>query len=97
MRRVYAIRTLRYVFSGITASCLLLLLTLYGIGRQVWVARVFENAPADFGASLQFFISAFSHTDILVQALSLLALISLVYLARATAHLLTSSLTPVRV
>src|SRR3989344_1045985 len=62
MHRVHTIRILRGVFSGTTAACLLLLLTLYGVGREVWVARVFENAPATFTEASRFWLSAFEHT-----------------------------------
>ena len=93
MHRVHTIRILRGVFSGTTAACLLLLLTLYGVGREVWVARVFENAPATFTEASRFWLSAFEHTRLVVQAL---ALASLIYLARATARLIGSVLTPAR-
>ena len=97
MHRVQRMYILRYVFSGVTASCLLLLLTLYGIGRAVWVARVFENAPQDFAAALQFYLAAFSQTELIVQALTLLTLLSAFYLARATARIIASALNPVRI
>jgi hypothetical protein len=96
MRRVIRISMLRYVINAWTASGLLLLITLYGIGRAVWVARVFENAPKDLPASAQFYLAAFSHTELIVQVLSVVALVSVFYLARATARLIASALVPAR-
>ncbi len=89
------IRTLRPVFSGVTASCLLLLLALYGIGREVWVARVFENMPqtGDLFAVTEFYAAAFVHTQLVVQLLSLVCFAIAIYLARETARLIARALT----
>ncbi len=95
MRRISHIQYLRILFSGATAS-VLLLLTLYGIGKAVWVARVFENAPSDVLALAQFFIAAFSQTELVVQALTLLTLFSAFYLARASSRFISQTLTPSR-
>jgi hypothetical protein len=94
MARVGRIYILRFIFNGFVGSALLLLAALYAIGREVWVARVFENAPGDLFASAQFFLSAFSHTQFVVQLLTLVAAVSLIYLARATARLVTGALVP---
>ena len=96
MRRVHIIYALRPLVSGGTLSVLVATLALYGIGREVWVARVFENAPQNFSALPQFYLSAFVNTDFAVQVLSLLALLSVVYLARETATLLANVRIPVR-
>lgn len=96
MRRVHTIHALRPFVSGGALSAVVAVLTLYGIGREVWVARVFENAPHAASALPQFYLSAFTNTDVVVQALSLLALVSVMYLARETAKLITSVLVPVR-
>lgn len=98
MRRVRTIHLLRPVASGATASCLLLLLALWGIGREVWVGRVFENMPhsGDVVAIAQFYFSAFVNTQIIVQTLSLVTLGALVYLARETARLITGILPRLR-
>jgi hypothetical protein len=97
MRRVYRVRVLRGVFSGVTLGCVFLALALYGLGQEVWVAHVFENAPASLNGALYFWTYAFEHTRLTVQGLTLLTLASLIYLARATARNLVSLLTPARV
>ena len=86
MRRVRAIYYLRPIVSGGAFSLLVTVLALYGIGREVWVARVIENAPHGATDIPRFYLSAFLNTDTVVQVLSLLALVAVVYLARATAH-----------
>jgi hypothetical protein len=96
MRRVRLIRALRPVTSYAALSALVLLLALWGIGREVWVARVFANGPQDLiGHSLYLFY-AFEHTRLLVQALSVLTLGSLIYLARETARLISGAVAPTR-
>jgi len=98
MRRVHTVRVLRVVFSGVTASFLLLLLALYGIGREVWVARVFTNGPQDFFGHFTYLSYAFTHTRLIVQVLTLLTLASIIYLARSFARTISSlPLIPVRV
>ncbi len=96
MRRVRRIHVLGYVFNGFTASCLLLLLALWGVGREVWVARVFENMPrsGDPAAVLHFYLSAFLNTRFIVQALSLAVLAATIWLARELGKLLGSVLVP---
>lgn len=96
MRRVHTIYLLRPFVSGGALSVVVASLALYGIGREVWVARVLENAPHNPSLLPQFYLSAFTNTDMFVQALSLLALVSVVYLARATAKLVTGALVPSR-
>lgn len=94
MRRVRIIRMLRpFVSNGALAS-LALVAALWGIGREVWVARVFENMPqaGDALAALRFFLAAFVSTDVLVQALALVVLGSLVFLAHETARLISRAL-----
>ena len=88
MRRVQVIRALRPILSFDALVALVLVIALWGIGREVWVARVLENAPRDAAALPQFYLAAFEHTRLVVQALALLTLASLVYLARETAHLI---------
>lgn len=93
MRRVRRIRILYAVFSGVTASCLLLVLSLYGIGREVWVAMVFQNGPQDLLGRASYLLYAFLHTQFVVQLLSVIVLASVIYLARETARFITSSFT----
>src|SRR5687767_6106619 len=97
MQRVRRIALLRLFISLAVASCVLFAAALWGIGREVWVARVFENMPhGDPVAFSQFMLAAFGHTNFLVQLCTLIAVVSLVYLARATAQALTLALTPTR-
>lgn len=82
MRRVRLIRILWLVVSTGTLALLALVSALWGIGKEVWVARVFENAPAGFVGSLDFYLAAFLHTKTLVQALILATLASFFFLFR---------------
>lgn len=87
MRRIHLIRILGLVISTVTLAVLTLILALWGIGKEVWVARIFQNAPTDFVNFPSFFISAFGKTRIIVQILALLTFASFVYLARKTVRL----------
>ncbi|MEK7080103.1 MAG: hypothetical protein AAB883_00125 [Patescibacteria group bacterium] len=82
MRRVRTIHALRPFASTTALSVVLFLVAVWGIGREVWVARVVENMPslADIGAVLRFVIAAFANTDIIVQSLSVLALAAFLWL-----------------
>jgi hypothetical protein len=64
---------------------------LWGVGREVWVAKVFENMPsmADVPAVTLFFLRAFQDTDIVVQVLVIVALAALIWFARAFARMAT--------
>ncbi len=84
MRRVHLIRILQLVISTIVLVVLAFTAALWGIGREVWVARVFENAPTGFGPLLTFYLAAFLHTRLIVQALIVLTLLSLLFLVRET-------------
>lgn len=88
MRRVRTIHTLQSAASGVGAAVLLLLLSLYLIGREVWVARVWENMPniAHVRAFTQFFTYAFTHTHFSVQILILLSVFALLWLLREIAR-----------
>ena len=86
MRRILLIRILRLVISTVVLAILTSVAALWGIGREVWVARVFENAPKNIGDLPNFYFAAFTHTHIIVQVLTLLTLASLLYLAREIAR-----------
>lgn len=90
MRRIHLIRILGLIISTTALAVLTLILALWGIGKEVWVARVFQNAPADFANLPNFFISAFGNTRLVVQILAILTFASFVYLARATARAIFS-------
>jgi hypothetical protein len=86
MRRILRIRILRLVISTVVLAVLTSVAALWGIGREVWVARIFENAPRDIADLPSFYLAAFMHTHIIVQVLTLLTLASLLYLAREVAR-----------
>jgi hypothetical protein len=90
MRRVHLICALRVVISGGVFALLLAVLMLWGVGREVWVARVFENVPhtGDFSSLISFWLSAFTHTRLVVQALILLTIASFLYFVRELARLI---------
>lgn len=93
MRRVRAIHLLRAV-SSIALSAMLLLLALYTIGREVWVSKVVENvlALANPSSMLAYLASAFLHTDLLVQVVSVIAVFATVWLARELARAMAPSM-----
>jgi len=96
MRRVHLIRILKLIISTVVLAVFTAVAALWGIGREVWVARVFENAPTDPSDLLNFYIAAFTHTNIIVQALTVLTLASFLFLAREVARLALTLLTPSR-
>jgi len=81
MRRVRAIHAMRLAAAPLSAA-LVLFAALWGIGRAVWVAKVFENMPAlsDVPGVLSFYIHAFLGTGVLEQALLLTATAALLVL-----------------
>lgn len=98
MRRVRLIRILALIISTATLAVLTALVALWGIGREVWVARVLENMPqiSDTSTFLSFWLSAFLGTQLIVQVLTILTLISLLFLLLETVRFLVSYFTPVR-
>ncbi len=82
MRRVHLIRILLLVMSTAVLAVLAGVAGLWGIGKEVWVARVFENGPDGFFDHLGYLFYAFVHTRLIVQALSVLTLVSFGFLAR---------------
>ena len=86
MQRVHLIRALRFAISSGVFSTLVSVLALWGIGREVWVARVLQNAPANPFDLLRFYFAAFVHTSLIVQVLILLTLTCLLYVAREIAR-----------
>ena len=82
MQRVHLIRALRFAISSGTFSLLVSVLALWGIGREVWVARVLQNAPANLIELPRFYFAAFLHTSIIVQVLIVFVAIALFFVAR---------------
>ncbi len=83
MTRVRTIHTLRSPLTTSVLSVLVFAGTLWGIGREVWVAHVFENMPSvsNIYAVLDFFLDAFLDTRFIVQVLAVIAIASLIWLA----------------
>ncbi len=79
MQRIRTIHALRTSATGIGISVLTLIAALYVIGREVWVARVFQNMPSstDIPGVIRFGLSAFSHTHFIVQILILLVFVAI--------------------
>lgn len=63
---------------------------LLGIGHEVFVAQVIANMPPveDFEAIATFLVVAFTNTTFVVQALSVIAIGTLIYIARAMSRFL---------
>jgi hypothetical protein len=99
MARARRVRAWRAILSAETLAFAVALLALWGIGKEVWVARVFQNAPsiAHFSAAAHFWLAAFANTRAVVQVLMLAALAAVLYLAREIAKAIASSLPPTRV
>lgn len=96
MRRVRLIRVLRLVISTVVLAALTFVAALWGIGREVWVARVFENAPQGLSGHLGYLLYAFMHTHLIVQMLTVLTLGSFLYLLIELTRLVSDFSTPPR-
>lgn len=88
LRRARFIRLVRPFISGTALASVVTLVSVYALGREVWVARVLENmpSPADGVAVLRFFEAAFLNTSFAVQVLSLLLLSAMVWVCRDAAR-----------
>ncbi|HYE22841.1 MAG TPA: hypothetical protein VEA92_00070 [Candidatus Paceibacterota bacterium] len=93
MRRVHTIHTVRPYTSGIALAVVLLGISLYAIGRFVFVAQIFRNMPAvgDVSAVLRFFLSAFLHTELLVQVLTLVVCTAALWMLRDIIRLMAGN------
>lgn len=87
MRRVRRARMVR-PFVSVAPAVALFALALYGIGREVWVARVMENMPSDAYSIVGFFMQAFLTTELVVQVLILMLALAAVWFAREIARTL---------
>ena len=88
LRRARFIRAARPLLSGTVLGSIAVLFALYAIGREVWVAHVLENIPVQAGvlAVARFFEVAFLNTSFAVQALSLVLVFGMLWVARDTAQ-----------
>ena len=96
MQRVRLIRVLRLIISTAVLALLTGIATLWGIGREVWVARVFQNAPAALVHLPDFFVAAFVQTRFIVQVLAVFTLASFLYLIVEITRLFVDVLKPAR-
>ncbi len=91
MRRIFLIRMFRPFISSGTLAVLIFIFASWGIGREVWVARVLQNAPKNLTDLPRFYLDAFDHTRLIVQALLLLAFTALIYSVRKFSRALSTS------
>lgn len=93
MSRVRAIHRMRPFVSTGALCFALVIVSVYAISREVWVEMVFRNMPSvtDAAALANFFAHAFLHTGLLVQAFSVLALLSAAFLVRESLRALPRS------
>ncbi|HEY4489322.1 MAG TPA: hypothetical protein VJA87_02460 [Candidatus Paceibacterota bacterium] len=90
MRRVYFVHAVRPFVSNTAGAIVLLGFSMYLLGREVFVAQVLRNMPAaDPAAILRFAEAAFLNTTFVVQALTIFAAISGLWLVRECARLIT--------
>jgi hypothetical protein len=92
MRRVHIIHTVEPLLTTMVASIVLFVVGLWGIGREVWVARVLHNMPSwsNVGAVAHFYLAAFLDTRFIVQVLIVLVVATFIWLAYSSAKMLTS-------
>ena len=84
MRRVYMAHYLRIVLSATAFKLYAIGVLLWELGRQVWVARVFENSPGlnHPVSTFNFFSNAVLETELLVQGVLLVAVVLAVWFTR---------------
>jgi hypothetical protein len=97
MRRVHIIRIVKPIISSAALAAVVCILALWGIGREVWVARVFSNGPQNFVGHTLYLVYAFEHTRLVVQSLVLLTFASVIYLAREVARAVSTIFIPTSV
>jgi fumarate reductase subunit D len=93
MKRVHRIHTLRLVFSPLSTSMILFLISLSVFGREVWVAHVIQNlSNVHTPESLfTFFVSAFINTRFVVQVVTILMAGAGVWFTYGIKRLLTNA------
>ena len=98
MRRVRLLRILGLIISTGMLAALTLVAALWGVGKEVWVARVFQNMPplGDFVSFASFWLATFVHTRLIVQVLTFFTFASFMYLIRECVRVLYDILTSVR-
>ncbi len=94
MRRVRRMYILRVFLTPTVLSILFLLLAVWGIGREVWVARVFQNmpSPVHVDAFARFAEIAFLNTRFAVQVLVLAVVTAGIWFAYNLVRLLQQTM-----
>lgn len=93
MRRVRFVHAVRPFMSNAAGAVALLGISLYMLGREVFVAQVFRNMPsADPAAVLRFAEAAFLNTTFFVQALTVLAGLAGLWLTRECVRLVSAEM-----
>jgi hypothetical protein len=88
MSRVRFVHAVRPFLSNAAGSVVLLGLSLYMLGREVFVAQIFRNMQAtDPATVLRFMEEAFLNTTFVVQALTVLAALAGLWLVREAARI----------
>jgi hypothetical protein len=79
MRRVHGVYLLRKLLTTSMLSIVALVLAVWGVGREVWVAHVLHNMPSplDIPGVVAFFTSAFYDTRSIVQMLIIVAIVAI--------------------
>jgi hypothetical protein len=92
MRRVHIIHTVEPLLTTLSVSLVLFVVALWGIGREVWVARVFQNMPSltNISAVAHFYLAAFMDTRFIVQVLVVLVAAAFVWFAYNSTKMITS-------
>jgi hypothetical protein len=92
MRRVRFVHAVRPLVSNAAGAVVLLGISLYILGREVFVAQIFRNLPSTNPSVVFHFVeSAFFNTTFVVQALTVLALVAGLWLARECARLVLAT------
>jgi len=96
MRRVHLLRILGLIISTGVLVALTLIAALWGVGKEVWVARVFQNMPhsGNLFDLARFWLATFMNTRLVVQILTLLTLASLAYLILEVVRFLNRLISP---
>jgi hypothetical protein len=77
MANVAVVYALRRLFSPTALKLYVCTLCLWGIGQLVWVSKVFENlSQAGVARSMQFSLSAFLNTELVVQLVLVAAVLA---------------------
>jgi hypothetical protein len=84
MSRVRTIHVLRSLFTSTSLSVAAVIFSLWGVGREVWVSRVFADMPSliNIGAVVHFYLAAFMNTRFIVQILIVIMLAASVWFVR---------------